>query len=83
MIRRSGVIEMVHGREAVLQAEAQAQMLQGRKVLVDDSQVTQTPSFYIGASYSIGLQGRISRISLLRAPDSHFGSGFKDRCCTV
>ena len=35
-----GVIEMVYGREAVLQAEAQAQMLQGRKDLVDDSHVS-------------------------------------------
>ena len=35
-----GVIEMVHGREAVLQAEAQAQMLQGCKDLVDDSHVS-------------------------------------------
>jgi hypothetical protein len=35
-----GVIEMVHGRDAVLQAEAQAQMLQGCKDLVDDSHVS-------------------------------------------
>lgn len=31
---------MVYGREAVSQAEAQAQMLQGRKDLVDDSHVS-------------------------------------------
>jgi hypothetical protein len=36
----AGVIEMVYGRDAVLQAEAQAQMLQGRKDLVDDSHVS-------------------------------------------
>lgn len=35
-----GVIEMVHGGDAVLQAEAQAQMLQGCKDLVDDSHVS-------------------------------------------
>jgi hypothetical protein len=40
MICVPGVIEMVYGREAVLQAEAQAQMLQGRKDLVDDSHVS-------------------------------------------
>jgi hypothetical protein len=39
-MRPPGVIEMVYGRDAVLQAEAQAQMLQGRKQLVDDSHVS-------------------------------------------
>ncbi len=40
MTNSAGVIEMVYGREAVLQAEAQAQMLQGRAHLVDDSHVS-------------------------------------------
>jgi hypothetical protein len=60
----AGVIEMVHGREAVLQAEAQAQMLQGRKDLVDDSHVKST---FIGFSYqqflfTQAVTGRFSRI---------------------
>lgn len=37
---RAGVIEMVYGRDAVLQAEYQAQMLQGRMDVVDNSCVS-------------------------------------------
>ncbi len=54
-----GVIEMVHGREAVLQAEAQAQMLQGCKDLVDDSHVSHTRSILPFISYVAGCFARI------------------------
>ena len=36
----AGVIDLVYGRDAVLEAESQAQMLQGRKDLVDNSHVS-------------------------------------------
>ena len=52
----TGVIEMVHGREAVLQAEAQAQMLQGRKDLVDDSHVSpRSIIFFVGSVLALRL----------------------------
>jgi hypothetical protein len=45
----AGVVEMVYGREAVLQAEVQAQMLQGRAHLVDDSHVS--PDCFCASSF--------------------------------
>ena len=70
----TGVIEMVHGHEAVLQAEAQAQMLQGRKDLVDDSHVSPRSNRFLCRQCPCTqvVAGCFSRTECLCAPASNF-----------